>query len=175
VRSNNIWFKKNNKGEASEIVNIETPSIDADFRRLLHIIETGIEPRIIPPEVRPMVIDEKKIYLMKIQPSFNKPHRVKDSGKFYGRRANGNYELYVGEIKNLFLSSSTLEEKFENFRMKRLIKIKSGDFPFVYYSQDIVTLHIASLSSLSNNVPISLQNIALYFFPLDSNGCNKIY
>jgi hypothetical protein len=116
---------------------------------------------------------------MKILPSFNKPHRVKDSGKFYGRRANGNYELDVGEIRNLFLSSSTLEEKFENFRMKRLIKIKSGNFPFVYYSQDIVTLHIASLSSLGNNAPISLQNIDssdnIFFLPLCSTGFNKIY
>jgi hypothetical protein len=116
---------------------------------------------------------------MKILPGFNKPHRVKSTGKFYGRRANGRYELDIGEIKDLFLLSSTIEEKFEKFRMQRLIKIKSGNFPFVYYSQNIVTLHIASLSSLTNNIPIPLKKIAssdtTYYSPLSSEGFNKIY
>jgi predicted HTH transcriptional regulator len=172
-------LRENDKGEASEIVNIETPSVDAAFRTLLRIVETGVEPRIIPPEMRSIMIDEKKIRLIKISPGFNKPHRVKANGKFYGRMANGRYALDVGEIRNLFLLSSTLEEKFEKFRMQRLIKIKSGDFPFVYYSQNIVTAHTASLSSLSNNIPMPLRNIAssntIRYFPLYSTGFKKIY
>jgi hypothetical protein len=167
-------------GIASKIVNIDTSEADAKFRRMFQIIEAGIEPRMITPALQPITIGADRIYIMKILSSFNKPHRVKDNRKFYMRRDNGKYELDIGEIKDLVLLSSTLEDRFEKFKIQRLMKIKSGNFPFEYASEKIVALHIASLSSLGNSVQLSLPKIASTtdpapFWPLAVGGMNRIY
>jgi hypothetical protein len=56
-----------------------------------------------------------------------------------------------------------MEEQFEQFRIQRIIKLKSGNFPFSCFSQIITTLHIASLSSLANKVQLSMSNLKDYF------------
>jgi hypothetical protein len=155
-------MKENDKGEASEIIGTET-STDGDFLCLQNLVKDRIEPRMAPPELRELTIDDKKIYLMKIHSSYNKPHFVKNNFVFYGRHSNGKYPLDIGEIKSLFLFSKTTEEQFEQFRVQRITKLKSGNFPFSYFSQIITTLHIASLSSLANKVLLSMSNLKYSF------------
>jgi hypothetical protein len=60
------------------------------------------------------------------------------------------------------------------------MKIKSGNFPFEYASENIVALHIASLFSLGNSIQLSLPKIASTtnpapFWPLAVGGMNRIY
>lgn len=74
-------LKQNKMGEAEQIHGIDSTSTDDDFLKILQIIENGIEQKIIPPEINELKIDNKKIYLLKILPSFNKPHRLKDTHK----------------------------------------------------------------------------------------------
>jgi hypothetical protein len=155
-------MKENDEGEASEIIGIET-STDDDFLYLQNIVKDRIEPRMAPPELRELTINDKKIYLLKIYSSYNKPHFVKNNFIFYGRHSSGKYPLDIGEIKSLFLFSKTAEEQFEQFRIQRIMKLKSGNFPFDYFSQVTTTLHIASLSSLANKVQLSMSNLMYHF------------
>jgi hypothetical protein len=155
-------MKENDKGEASEIIGIETSS-DDDFLRFQNLVKDRIEPRMAPPELRELIINDKKIYLMKIHSSYNGPHFVKNNFVFYGRHSSGKYPLDIGEIRSLFLFSKTTEDQFEQFRIQRIMKLKSGNFPFDYFSEIITTLHIASLSSLSNKVLLSMPNLKHYF------------
>jgi hypothetical protein len=165
-------MKENENGEASELINIETQT-DEDFQRFQNMIKDRIVPRITPPELKALIVNEKKIYLMMIFPSFSKPHFVKDNCVFYGRNSNGKYMLDVGDIRNLFFQSKNAEEQFENFKMQRIMKLKSGNFPFKYDSQNIISLHIASLSSINNNIQLSMSNCERslgVFFPMVNNG-----
>jgi hypothetical protein len=157
-----IFGMQENKGEASGISNIGT-STDDDFSRLQNLVRDRIEPKMAPPEFKELTINDQKIYLMRIHSSFNKPHFVKNNFIFFGRHSSGKYALDIGEIKSLFLFSKTMEEQFEQFRIQRIMKLKSGNFPFAYFSQIITTLHIASLSSLANVVQLSMSNLEDHF------------
>jgi predicted HTH transcriptional regulator len=114
-------MKENDEGEASEIIGIET-STDDDFLYFQNIVKDRIEPRMAPPELKELTINDKKIYLMKIHSSYNKPHFVKNNFVFYGRHSNGKYPLDIEEIKSFFLFSKTMEEQFEQFRIQRIMK-----------------------------------------------------
>jgi hypothetical protein len=110
---------------------------------------------------------------MKIHPSYTKPHFVNGNFVFYGRNSSSKYQLDIADIRNLFLQSKNSEEQFENFRIQRIMKLKSGNFPFKYYSQKIITLHIASLSSLNNNIQLSMAKYKhdfRVFKPMYYNG-----
>ena len=169
-------MKENNEGEASEILNLET-STDDDFQRIQNMIKDRIEPKIPLPALRELRIDGKKVYIMNIFSSYAKPHFVKGNSVFYDRNSNGKYQLDIGEIRNLFLQNKNTEEKFEDFRIQRIMKLKSGNFPFNYYSQKIIVLHIASLTSLNNNIQLSMSKHKYdfqAFFPMDNGGYNGI-
>lgn len=170
-------IKENENGEAQEIINIESENTNKDFLRLLQLIQDNIEPRINMPEIREIYINANKLYLIKILPSYSKPHREKNTQKFYGRTSKGRYELSVDELKTLFLLSSTVEEKMEKFKLNRLIKLKNNDFPFKFYTDKLVILQIAPLESLMNNVKIEIDKENTYesFFPLEASGHNHLY
>jgi hypothetical protein len=153
-------MKENNEGEASEIVNIET-STDDDFLRLTNMIKDRITPRMNPPELRELIIENKKIYIMYVHSSFTKPHYVNENFVFYGRHNTGKYQLDISEIKSLFLNSKSEEEQFENFKINRIMKLKSHNFPFKYASDSFYVIHIASLNSINDNIQLSMPKIKL--------------
>ncbi len=169
---------QNGEGIASGIAGIESSNTDQDFQRLMHIVQTGIEPRIPTPEIKEIPVSGKKVYVLKIDQSFNRPHRLKQNQKFYGRNSNGRYELDVEELRNLFLFASSIEEKMDKFRTGRLLKIKSEDFPFKFIEKDKVALHIMPVASLANNIKLDLKLIDAKlnsFFPIESGGHNRLY
>jgi hypothetical protein len=155
-----IFGMKENEGEASEIVNIET-STDDDASRLISMIKDRISPRINPPEFRELIVKNKKIYIIYIHSSFTKPHYVNGNFVFYGRHNSGKYQLDIAEIRALFLKTKSVEEQFENFRINRIMKLKSHSFPFKYYSNNFYVIHIASLNSLNENIQLSMPDIQL--------------
>ncbi|WP_461256852.1 AlbA family DNA-binding domain-containing protein [Treponema sp. R80B11-R83G3] len=161
-------MKENSEGEASEIINIET-STDDDFLRLTSMVKDRISPRLNPPEFRELIVENKKIYIMCIHSSFTKPHYVNGNFVFYGRHSSGKYQLDISEIRALFLSSKSAEEQFENFRINRIMKLKSHSFPFKYYSDNFFVIHIASLNSINNNIQLSMPKIKLKNIELISN------
>jgi len=155
-----IFGMKENEGEASEIVNIET-STDDDASRLISMVKDRISPRMNPPEFRELIVENKKIYIICIHSSFTKPHYVNGNFVFYGRHNSGKYQLDIAEIRALFLKSKSVEEQFENFRINRIMKLKSHSFPFKYDSDSFYVIHIASLNSLNDNIQLSMPAIKL--------------
>jgi len=153
-------MKENSEGEASEIINIETTT-DDDFLRLTSMVKDRISPRMNLPGLRELKIDNKKIYIMNIHSSFNKPHYVNGNFVFYGRHNTGKYQLDISEIKTLFLKSKSVEEQFENFKINRIMKLKSHNFPFNYNSNNYYVIHIASLNSLNDNIQLSKTDLKL--------------
>ena len=139
-----------------EIKNIES-STDDDFLQWHSLIKDRILPRINPPNLYDVNVNGNKVYVMDIQSSYTKPHYVKGDFVFWGRNNSGKYQLDIGDIRRLFLQSKTIEEQFENFRLQRVMKLKSENFPFKYSSNSVVSIHISSLSTLNNNIQLSMS------------------
>ena len=166
----------NKEDDSIEVTGIDTPT-DSDFLSIQNMVKDKITPRINPPDFRDLKINDKKIYLMKIYQSYTKPHFVNGNFVFYGRNSSGKYTLDITDIKNLFLESKKVEEQFENFRIQRIMKLKSGNFPFKYNSNKIITLHIASISSLNNNIQLSMskhKNDFQVFMPMENGGYSRV-
>jgi hypothetical protein len=166
----------NKEDDSIEITGIDTPT-DSDFLFLQNMVKDRIVPRMNPPDFRDLKINDKKVYLMKVYPSYTKPHFVSGNFVFYGRNSSGKYPLDITDIKNLFLQSKNVEEQFENFRIQRIMKLKSGSFPFQYNSNHIITLHIASLSSLNNDIQLSMSQYKQkfeIFKPMCYTGYSRI-
>ena len=171
-------IKENEHGEAGEIIGIDSDNSDIDFRRLQSLIQDGIEPRIPSPNLKEIAVEDKKVYLLKITSSFAKPHRVKNNQTFYGRNTNGRYPLDIEELRNLFQFGETIRKKSEDFIAKRLLKIKSNDFPFTFNKEKIIAIHVIPIASISNQIRLDLRSSDLKlnkFPPLGIGSFNNIY
>ena len=151
-------IKQNDEGQAIEIMNIEK-SFDEFSLQLLNMARDRITPKIQPPILRDILVGENKVILAEILPSYNKPHFVNNNFVFYGRNNSGKYQLDVHEIRNLFLSVKSIEEQYEQFRVQRLMKIRSKSFISPPYSDSSVVIHFAPLSSFQNSGLLPLDKI----------------
>ena len=152
-------IKQNADGQAIEIVNIEK-SFDEFSLQLLHMVRDRITPKIQPPILREILVSEKRVILAEILPSYNKPHFVNGNFVFYGRNNSGKYQLDVHEIKSLFLTSKSIEEQFEQFRVQRLMKIRSRNNFFAQpYSDSPIVVHFAPMSSFQDGSLLPLHKI----------------
>lgn len=151
-------LKQNAEGEANEITGIEEP-LDELSLQLQNMVRDRIVPRIQPPNLREINVDDKKVFLAEILPSYNKPHFVKNNCVFYGRHSSGKYQLDVHEIKSLFLSQKSVEEQFEQFRIQRLMKIRSRNFPLRPFSDHPIVVHLAPLSFAQDGRLLPLNKI----------------
>jgi hypothetical protein len=171
-------LKQNKEGEAEEIIGIDSESTDKDFLRLLQFIENGIEQKVLLPDIIELIVEDKKIYLLKVLPSFNKPHRLKDTQKFYGRHSSGRYLLDIEELRNIFLLKESAIEKAERFKVNRLLKIKSSDFPFEFGDQKIIVIHIIPVMAFSGQINLDIKSYDTEInelFPIEVTGHNHIY
>jgi hypothetical protein len=127
---------------------------DEEIARLQSIILTGVEPRILGLELKPIELESNPInpkpiaVVIRIPLSISLPHMVKYQGHhtFYSRTANGKYPLEVSELRNLFAQSITAMEQIRNFREGRIKKILAGETPAPIKSSAKVILHIIPFS-----------------------------
>jgi len=127
---------------------------DEEIARLQSIILTGVEPRILGLELKPIELESNPInpkpiaIVIRIPLSISLPHMVKYQGHhtFYSRTANGKYPLEVSELRNLFAQSITAMEQIRSFRQERIKKILDGESPAPIKSSAKIILHIVPLS-----------------------------
>lgn len=135
----------NNTGIPTKLEGLEIPNVDQVVLRLESSIRDGIEPRIPSVTIRPILLSDSKIALIiRIQKSWNSPHRIGFKGyhKFYSRSSNGKYELDVGELRALFTFSETIFDKIKRFREDRISKINANETPIPFYENAKIILHL---------------------------------
>lgn len=131
----------------TESVNIEDE--DAEKNRQDQMIQTGIQPRMIPShQIHISTIENsQRVVVIRIYKSLTKSHMVtfQNSKKFYSRNSHGKYLLDIGEIRNLFLMSESAVQRVKEFRLDRLGVINRGETNIPPTSAKIV-IHIVPLS-----------------------------
>src|SRR4029079_9842290 len=122
------------KGVPTELIGLDMDDLDAEKNRLDHIIQNGIQPRLIPGhQIHGVTLNQSSriAIVIRVRKSLTMPHMVtfKNTSKFYSRNWHGKYQLDVGEIRNLFLMSETAIDTVRNFRTERLSKIIAEETP----------------------------------------------
>lgn len=139
-------------GLPSAITGVQSPDLDAEIRRLDGVISSGIAPRIRYAIRRLPHGAGAELLLVRVEQSWNGPHRVifKSHDKFYARNSAGKYALDVGELRDAFLRSSTVEERIRMFHESRTIEVAAGRTPVPVGEGAKLLLHIIPLSAFAS-------------------------
>lgn len=157
-----------------DLPGIEVSSEDSLRLRLENSLRDAIEPRVTQLQMRLVPLASgKSILIIRVQKSWNAPHRLSKDGHFYGRNSGSTYPLDVGEVRRVFTLSEAVPERIRNFRADRLLKIASGETPVPIVSDGTMVLHIVPLSAFASTHAERLdfsKSERNAFPPLDASG-----
>ncbi len=147
-----IYGITEDKGVPVSLEGLDIDNIDKEKSRLDNIIRTGIEPRILGIDIRPINLSNAKTAIViRIPKSWISPHRVtyKGHGHFYTRGANGKYPMDVEELRVSFNLSETIAQKIRMFREDRIAKIYANETPVPFYENAKIVLHLIPVMSFN--------------------------
>ncbi len=134
---------------------------DAEILTLENAIRDGIEPRLAGTDIWPVEINPAEyVFIVRVQKSWNGPHRIKKSRRFMARSSRGNYEFDVAEIRNAVMSSEAVPERIRAFRAHQIAKVYSGGSPVqLTRGFPIILVHLLPLTAFSSAETIDLRDI----------------
>jgi hypothetical protein len=153
----------NKTGFPSKLEGLNLRNVEQEIMRLENCIKDGIEPRIPSVTFTPVVLSNSRIALVvKVQKSWNLPHRVKFQGynRFFSRNTNGIYEMDLEELRVAFGFSDTIAEKITKFREQRISKLYSNEVPVPFSRHAKIMLHLMPLVSFTPGKRYDINKMA---------------
>jgi hypothetical protein len=145
-----IYGIQDRDGLAESIHLIDEARVDVEVARLENILRDGLSPRLPACSLKPVKFDEGgAVILLRIGQSLIGPHMVsfKGSSRFYGRNANGKFQLDVDQIRDAFLLGGQTSDKMRDFRLGRVSQILAGNTPVLLRENSLVIVHFIPLQS----------------------------
>jgi len=144
--------KGNNTGIPEEICGIED-NLDKITLKIEDLIKTSIEPNISNIIIKPLQKNGKKVLFIGLPKTLGLPRMVtyNSSNKFYRRRNSGKYLVDVYELNQMFMESIETIKELDNFRIKRLNKIRKGEFISNANPYNLTLVHISPISFFQFN------------------------
>ncbi len=156
-----------------------TINLDAERLRLVSMIRSNVEPRLIPGWT---VVDgdDGPIIVVRIYAGWSGPYRLRhgEQSRFFVRTGSGKHAMDMTEIRTEFVRSATLEQRVRQFRDDRLARIITGDTPVALGEAPKLVLHLFPLSAAGLGEGIDVRRItrdSLDFYALGSTGGNPRY
>jgi hypothetical protein len=153
-----------NTGIPEAIEGVSTPNLDQTRLRLEQIVRTGISPRIRGMTFSPgiEVSPGRFAVVLHVPQSLSAPHMVtvNHSSRFYARGESGKYIMDIEQIRDAFLAYQAVTERFRDFRLDRLSRIRSGQTPMKLMSGARIVVHFVSLTSFRPATAIGVSAIA---------------
>lgn len=133
---------------------------DQELQRMENLIRAGLEPRIIGIRMKAVPIAAGgHVFVARIPKSWNPPHRVTLQGtnRFFVRTSVGAHEASVEELRALFGTGATLQDRLVAYRNNRLARLAAND-GIVPLAHDLgrLVLHVVPLSAFANQQQIDL-------------------
>ncbi len=151
----------NQTGAPKSLIGIEIENIDKEKTRLDNVIRDGVEPRILATKIHPIPLNNSRYaILIRIQKSWNGPHRIKANSKFYARNSSGKYEMDVDELRVAFNLAETLTERIKNFRADRVAKILADETPVPLLPFPKIILHLIPVNAFNPTQKYDINSIA---------------
>lgn len=149
--------KNQNTGLPGEIVGLGTINMDREALRLGSMIRDGLDPHLNNVEFKDINVNDKLVLLIGIPRSLFAPHMIsfRGSGKFFSRHNSEKFKMDAREIKQSFLQTNEWENAANNFRIKRIIDVRSLKFIPNLETEGSYFVHIFPLGS--NRTEIELK------------------
>ena len=165
--------------EAKDGIPIDLPGVDSSNEDGLRLrIESysrdGTQPRLSQLHLQFVPISEDCAFLIiRVQKSWNAPHRLGQDGHFYGRNSAGGYQLDVGELRQAFTLSESLIDRIRTFRAERLIKLEANSGPVGLADGVKMIFHMILFSAFASSPPQRIELSSqqrMSFEPIGSSG-----
>ena len=165
---------KADKGIPIEICGINVTDNDKIILQYENIIRDGISPR-IKTEIKIYLVIEKRIMLIRIYKSWNKPHRIeyKDYHRFYARNSAGKYLLDIDELRTLFLSGEEINDKISSFIKSRNNAILNNEAMMPLTGKGKIAFYLIPIDSLSSKRRLDVINLKGNLRPPFCHGWNS--
>ena len=126
---------------------------DTEIARLENIIRDGIAPRIKVETTTISLSENKAVLIVRIRTGMESPHRViyKAHDKFYARTSNGKYPMDVLELRTAFAQTSAVIDRIKDFRINRVLQIKSSENSSSSTDIPFFAIHILPLSAFNSS------------------------
>lgn len=145
------------EGVPIAINGVQVPDIDEKELQLLNMLRSKIEPRISNVKIHFVPISENKyVIIIRTLRSWLRPHRVSHNSKFFARQLSGKYELDYHQIRDLFLGSNDLTEKYTKFHAER---VNCYLEKYNYETQPMAMLHFVPMSAFENKNQFDLPAV----------------
>lgn len=180
-----IYGIKAKDGIPTELDGVTIDNEDKTGIQIEDAIRNNSEPRI--PSIEVGFIQktgtENHYILVKVQRSWNLPHRVKlggKAGKFYLRRDRKNDEMDIFELKTAFNLSETLADKIKRFREERISSILSEETPIPMNEGAKLVLHLIPINAFYPGQQYNINKIIngpplVPIFSYSSSGLNYTF
>lgn len=130
-------------GEAGRLTPAQGDGPDSEKLRLLNVLSDNLEPRIPGLLIHTVAVQEGFVLILRVPQSWEAPHRVTPSRRFFIRENGRKRELNVAEIRRLFAQSESQAEKIRDFRLQRIGPLVSGAGPVRLIAGALFVVHLA--------------------------------
>ncbi len=150
-------------GIATRLVGLSAEGVDAEILRLESMARSGIEPQILGLRFRSIQFSNgRSAIVVRIPRSWNPPHRVsaRRHNRFYVRNSGGVDEASLEELRSLFGSATTMEERISRFRRERLDRIEAGHGSVPTSEENgRLILHLVPLSTFDHRSFLDAEHV----------------
>jgi hypothetical protein len=137
-------------GIPGRIVGLESINTDAEILTLQNTCRDSISPRINGLRFKHVVgFDGGPIIVLRVARSYNSPHMVNQTWRFFTRDSSGKHPMDVTELRSSFVASEALPERIARFRNERLARIVADEVPAGIETASRLVLHIVPASSFA--------------------------
>jgi hypothetical protein len=125
-------------------------------------LRMGVNPRIPGIRFHRIPIDDNAfVLLLRVPKSRVAPHMVTHSGdcRIYGRGAAGKAIISVQEIRDLVLSTESIEERLRRYRINRAAAVLSGELPTSMVEPPFAVFHLVPFESFTGEMQFSAEEL----------------
>lgn len=173
-----LGMETDQDGIPTRLKGITKTAVDQSKQRLESKLRTGIEPRVPPPDIAVVEVEEgEHVIVVDVPESWVGPHRWTRNNHFYRRASESNRELDIGEVRTAFAQSEGFTDKVANFRAERVWAVQSGTTPVPLEPGGRMILHIvprAAFSSASNADIATLGTQNNRIQPMGGSGNHRV-
>lgn len=148
-------------GAATAITPLATEPADAAKRRLLQVLDAGLEPRIQGVQMVHVDVPGGYVLILRVPASFDSPHCIRQNAnrRFVMRNGTTTTDMTYDQIRNAFDRTATLADRARTFIAKRLQAIASRTTASPVLVGPVAVVHAIPLSGMAERKFVDLQHV----------------
>ena len=148
-------------GKPTSIPGVTVSNLDELQRRWYQVIETGLDPRLIP---RPTIVkidgpDGRSVVAIRVPRGLAAPHMVRETWRFPARHGARNANLDTSELRMAFQRSGDWARRVRTFRNERLGQLLARDTAVSLVDEPLLVIHLVPFSVLDPGQGVDLHAI----------------